>query len=327
MTFSEIRSIFQASESALSVVFLVLSGSSLMSVACAIDPLRAANRIVGRPAFEWSVVSPQGEPPRTTAGMELPVSESFNPSRHADLFVVVAGFGSNEMTSRSLLKDIYRAAAAADAVGGIESGAWLLARAGLLDGYNATTHWEDLTEFEMAFPTVNVLPDRYVIDRDVFTTGGASPTFDIMVELIRRRLGPVAAIDVSSAFIYDEWHDAADAQPHVSLGRPDRHDARLIESIRIMENCLDQPVTIAAVARKVGISPRTLEQMFLRDVNMSPGAYFLSLRLNAAKRLVKNSKVPMADIAERTGFGSSAAFSRAYRRVFAESPSVARRTG
>ncbi len=327
MPYSETKSVFEASDGSLKVVFLVLPGSSLMSVACAIDPLRAANRITAKKAFDWRVVSPDGMPPQMTAGLGLPVSGTFDPDERTDLFVIVSGFGSNEMRNRPLLRNIYKAAISARAVGGIEAGAWLLARTGLLDGYNATTHWEDLAEFELAFPSVNVLPNRYVIDRNVFTTGGASPTFDMMIELVRRRLGPVTAIDVSSAFIYDDWHDAADAQPHVSLGRPGRHDRRLIGAIRIMENCLDRPITIAAISRRVGISSRMLELIFLREVRMSPGAYFLTLRINAARRLVKNSKVPLADVAERTGFGSSAAFSRAYRRAFDESPSEARKAG
>lgn len=327
MPFSATNSVFETSDATLNVVFLVLPGSSLMSVACAIDPLRAANRIAARRAFDWRVVSTDGEPPQMTAGLGFPVSGTFDPKERADLFVIVSGFGSNEMRDRPLLKNIYIAATSARAVGGIEAGAWLLARTGLLDGYNATTHWEDLAEFELAFPSVNVLPNRYVIDRNVFTTGGASPTFDMMIELVRRRLGPVTAIDVSSAFIYDDWHDAADAQPHVSLGRPDRHDQRLIQAVRIMENCLDRPITIAAISRRIGISSRMLELIFLREVRMSPGAYFLTLRNNAARRLVKNSRLALADVAERTGFGSSAAFSRAYRRAFGESPSAARKAG
>lgn len=321
------KSVFEASDSILRVVFLVMPGSSLMSVACAIDPLRAANRIAAKTVFDWHIVSNDGQPPQMTGGLGFPVSATFDPDERTDLFVIVSGFGSNEMRDRSLLKKIYRTAASARAVGGIEAGAWLLARAGLLDGYNATTHWEDLAEFELAFPSVNVLPNRYVIDRNIFTTGGASPTFDMMIELVRRRLGPVTAIDVSSAFIYDDWHDAADAQPHVSLGRPGRHDRRLIQAIRIMESCLDRPITTAAISHRVGISSRMLELIFLREVRMSPGAYFLTLRINAARRLVKNSKVPLADVAERTGFGSSAVFSRAYRRAFGETPSYARKAG
>src|SRR5690349_13523407 len=81
------------------------------------------------------------------------------------------------------------AARSARAVGGVEAGTWLLARAGLLEGRTATTHWEDMEDFSAAFPGVDVRPDRYIIDGPVFTTGGASPTFDLMLALVRARLG------------------------------------------------------------------------------------------------------------------------------------------
>ena len=105
-----------------------------------------------------------------------------------------------------------------DAVGGIEAGSWILARCGLLDNKNATTHWEDQEEFSLRFPRVKLKPDRFVIDDAVFTTGGASPTFDFMLHLIRTRYGYPLALEVSSAFIYDSSHSATDTQPLVSLG-------------------------------------------------------------------------------------------------------------
>ena len=315
------------SESVLRVVVLVFSGSSMMSVACAVDPLRAANKVVGNAVFDWSLVSLDGKPPTTTADIALPVSGKLGSTETADLLVIVAGFGANEMTDRKLLAAIYRAAVRARMVCGIEAGAWLLARAGLLDGRSATTHWEDLADFEMAFPAVNVRPDRYVVDGRFITTGGASPTFDMMIDLIRERLGPIVAIDVASAFIYDGPRDAADAQHFVSLGQADRYDPRLIQAVRIMESRLDKPVTIAAIAKRVGISSRTLETIFLRELGESPGAYFLALRLSAARRLVGNTRVPFAEVAERTGFSSAATFSRAFRNAYGDNPSSFRRDG
>ena len=323
----ENHTLFAASDSPLSVTFLVLPGSSLMSVACAIDPLRAANRVTGRAAFTWTVVSPDGIPPGTTAGLSLPVDGGFDPDARTDLLVVVAGFGAHDIRDRHLLAAIYRVATRCGSVCGIETGAWPLARAGILDGRSATTHWEDLADFEMAFPSINTLPDRYVIDGSLMTSGGASPTFDMMTELVRRRLGPVVAIDVSSVFIHDVWHSAGDAQPHVSLGSGDQHDPRLIGAIRIMEDRIDRPVTIAAIANRLGLSTRTLESVFRKGVGQTPGGYFLQLRLNAGRRLVKNSRIPFADIAERSGFSSAATFSRAYRRAFGENPSTARQNG
>ena len=148
------------------------------------------------------------------------------------------------------------------AVGGVEAGTWLLGHAGLLEGRAATTHWEDMEDFAAAFPGADVRPDRYVIDGPIFTTGGASPTFDLMLHLVRSRLGMAVALDVASVFIYDQARAATDAQPLVSLGRLEGYDPRLAQAIRLMETHVDQPLTVSAIARRTGVTARALEIIF-----------------------------------------------------------------
>lgn len=322
---SEKPSIFRSERETLKVTFLVFSGSSIMCVASAVDPLRAANRISGETLFDFKLVSVTGEAPVTTCGLPVAVSGRFDAAEPIDMLVVVAGFGTQNYTTSALLAGLRRAARAARACGGVEAGTWLVARAGLLEGRSATTHWEDMEDFSAAFPGVDVRPDRYVIDGPVFTSGGASPTFDLMLHLVRTRLGMAAALDVASVFIYDQARAATDAQPLVSLGRLDGYDPRLAQAIRLMEAHVDQPLTIDAVAKRAGVTARTLESIFRKSIGETPGAYYLRLRLSAARRLVVDTRIAMADIAGRTGFSSAAAFSRAFSRAFGEAPVRLRR--
>jgi transcriptional regulator GlxA family with amidase domain len=317
--------IFSPERDPLHVTFLVLSGASIMCVASAIDPLRAANRISGRNVFEWKIVSADGKPPLTSCGMPVAVSGPLDPALRTDVLVAIAGFGNREQATPALLSGIRRAARAARAYGGVEAGAWLIARAGLLEGRAATTHWEDMEDFAAAFPVSDIRPDRYVIDGPAFTTGGASPTFDFMLHLIRSRLGMAVALDVASVFIYEQARASSDAQPLVSLGRLDGYDPRLAQAIRLMEAHIDHPLTIAAIARRAGVTARSLETIFRKSIGETPGAYYLRLRLGAARRLVLDTRIPMADIAARTGFSSAAAFSRAFSRAFGKAPVRMRR--
>jgi transcriptional regulator GlxA family with amidase domain len=133
------------------------------------------------------------------------------------------------------------------------------------------------------------------------------------------------ALDVASVFIYDQAHSSSDAQPLVSLGRLDGYDPRLAQAIRLMEAHIDHPLTMAAIARRAGVTARSLETIFRRSIGETPGAYYLRLRLGAARRLVLDTRVPMADIAARTGFSSAAAFSRAFSRAFGKAPVRMRR--
>ena len=319
-------SIFAPSEAPLAVTLLLLPDSSMMSLASTLDPLRAANRVARRPLFSWRIVTPDGNPATLTCGVPVPAEGALRRDLTGDALIVVAGFNQERHVGAEALARLRGAARGFRALGGIEAGSWLLARAGLLDGLAATTHWEDLEDLAARFPEVNVLPDRFVVDGRVFTSGGASPSFDLMLHLIRSRFGYPLALEVASVFIYDEAHAATDAQPLISLGRLAGHEPRVAEAIRLMEAHLDAPLSTAAIARRLGVSVRTLELLFKRALEVGPGAYYLRLRLQAARRLLLDTRLSMQDIAVRCGFGSHSAFSRIFRQTYAASPSAYRRT-
>lgn len=218
--------IFQQSDQLIRVTLLVVPESSMMSLASALDPMRAANRISGRSLFEWKIVTLSGDPASLTCGVPVTASQCLEECDGGDLLMVIAGFNQLEHVDRGHLKTIKQQSRKYFCVGGVEAGSWILARCGLLDGKNATTHWEDLEDFSVQFPKINLKPDRFVIDGNVFTTGGASPTFDFMLFLIRKRYGYPLALEVSSTFIYDGVHSATDTQPLVSLGMLENNEPR-----------------------------------------------------------------------------------------------------
>ncbi|PRD41437.1 AraC family transcriptional regulator [Phyllobacterium phragmitis] len=321
---SETSPLFFPDTGTLDVTVLVFSGASLLCVASTIDPMRAANRVSGGTLFKWRIVSLDGKPAITTCGLPIAVSGSFDTSKKADMLLVVGGFGTSDIARTTFTANLRRAAHNYRMIGGIEAGSWLLGRAGLLSGRKATTHWEDMEEFTAEFPDTEVRPDRYVIDGPVFTSGGASPTFDLMLHLIRSRVGMSVALDVASVFIYDEAHASSDAQPLVSLGRLDDVHPKLAGAIRLMEGHIDAPLTIGAIAKRCGLSARSLEKIFSKAVGEGPGRYYLRLRLKVARRLITDTRSPLADIAARTGFSSAAAFTRTFRHFEGRPPSALR---
>ena len=322
---NEKPSIFLPEDAPLDVTFLVLPAASILCVASSIDPLRAANRIAGQTLYRWTIVSPDGASPETTCGLPIAASAKFDANARHEVLIVIAGFGTAHYAKGPFIAGLTKAGRRARAIGGVEAGTWLLGRAGLLEGRAATTHFEDMEDFRTAFPGADVRADRYVIDSPVFTCGGASPAFDLMLHLIRSRHGMGLALSVASVFLYDQSRAPADTQPLVSLGQLERNSPRVAAAIRLMENHIDEPVPIASIAARLGVTARTLELTFTKLIGETPGHYFLGLRLAAARKMVTDTSLPMTEIATRTGFSSAAAFSRAFGVRFSKAPASLRR--
>lgn len=300
------------------VALLVLPHASFLSVASTLDPLRCANRHLGYEAFTWVVVSPGLSSVPLTCGLALPCSAHLEAAVGADILLVIAGFRVDEVTTRPLIKDIQRVAAKVGTLGAIDSGAWILAKAGLLAGYRATTHWEDQEDFAAAFPDTHVLPDRFVIDRNRITAGGAAPAFDMMVDLIGRLHGPRLSLEVATSFITDTVEASRPQVRPILNGK--EIDPRLAEAIRIMTASVDAPLKCADLAARLGLSARRLEALFREGLGDSPGAFYLELRLQAARRMLADTRrQPMAVIALRAGFSCPSSLSRAFTRRFGES--------
>ena len=317
--------IFAPSRSPLTIAALVLPQASILEVASVLDPMRAANRHLGSDSYRWRVVSPDGRAVPLTCGIELPSSGPLAAAAGADVLIVIAGFRQAEVATRPLIRDLRRMAPRFAAIGGIDAGAWVLARAGLLDGHRATVHWEDLEDLAAAHPQVEVLPHRFVLSGTRFTAGGAAPAADLMLHLIRSRHGAALALQVAASFITTA-RDGAD--PQVSTPPADlRLDPRVAAALARMDARIDSPEPAAATARHVGVSPRRLEGLFRAALGTTPAAHALDLRLQAARRMLTDTRHPVQEVALRTGFTSPSAFARAFRHRFGQSPTTVRQGG
>ena len=305
----------------LEIEVLVIPESTLISVAAAIEPMRAANRVLGRRQFGWVITTPDGAPAPTHAGIPVPAARPFDPLASAAPLIVIGSFNITAHMTAGLVRRLGRAGRARPMIGGVEAGAWVMARAGLLTGRRATTHWEDLEDFAATYPDIDVVPRRFVIDGNRFTTGGAGPALDLMLELIRIRLGYPLSLEVAKMFIYEQSGRTEQA-PALTLARP--REPHLARAIEVMEANLAEPRSIPRIARAAGVGARHLQTLFNANLGVSPHAYYQAVRLNRARRMLIETRRPALEIAEATGFASPASFSRAYRRQHGESPTETR---
>lgn len=303
------KNILQPENKPLKTAVLVLDETNTLSFAAAVDPMRAANRLAGRHAFDWDYVAATDEPAMLTSGLTVP-GIPLARLEGCDLLIVVAGFQLARHATPALLRGLRRIAATGATLAGIDGGPWLLAEAGLLDGHAATTHWEDLDNFATRFPGVEVQQDRYVVSGNRLTSGGATPAIEMMLHIIGARHTASFASRVAGLFLYDG--PAMPPRPQSRLGGH-KHNALTAKANALMEAALDEPLPLSAIAERLGTSPRSLQQQFRLRLGTTPQDHYLQLRLAEARRLVTDTDLPLMEVALATGFTSQSTFARAFR--------------
>jgi len=305
--------------------FLLLPKFSSLCLANALEPLRAANLIAGRALYKWSLYSPDGKDVVSSSGLATGPTERLSELTGADALFVVSSYDYKRQVSKPLLRDLNQLARRVRILGGLDTGSYMLAEAGLLDNHQATIHWQELAIFEEFFHDVATVTDRFVIDRSRITAGGATTTLDLMLHLIRERHGEALRLDVAGLFIYDGRHVAADPQrpppPMDGLSYP----ADLSPVIALMEGNIEEPLSIGEIAARLGLSQKKLERRIRRILKTTPVAYYQHVRLSAARSMVLETVMPVSEIAVRSGFSSASALTRAFREHFSLTPTDLRR--
>lgn len=286
-------------------------------LANAIEPLRAANGFAGKALYRWSFLGIKTLPVVSSSGLPVMPSETLSRSAGGACLIVMPSYHFQRHTDPATLRALRAAAGRYDRVIGMDTGAWLLAAAGLLDGRRATIHWDELGNFAEAFPEVDVVADRFVIDKDRACCGGATTAFDLILHLIRDRHGPMLTLEVASMFIYAQG------------GRLDEKrydDDELVHAaVSLMRQAVEVPVPVPALAATLGVSRKQLEARFRHYTNATPQGVYRLIRLREAKRMAGTGALSIGEIATRCGYANAAAMTRAFKREFDEVPSAYRR--
>ena len=296
----------------------------MMAFASAIEPLRSANRLRGDKRFEWRLYSRDGAPVRASNGLDIGVHGAIDDGSALDLLLVCAGTrdaGSGDPASHKWLRGLARRGTA---IGGISLGAYVLARAGLLDGRRCALHWESLVAFSEEFPRIRTTPDIFVVDGNRRTCSGGTAALDMMLHLITEREGRALANDVSEQFIHPRIRGMQDSQRMALQSRVGAANDKLIAAIDRMETTNEDPLRVRTIAAEVNLSARQLERLFVKYLRASPSRYYLKLRLDRARSMLLETTKPVLDVAVACGFASASHFSRCYRSVYGHKPSAER---
>src|SRR4249920_2147565 len=317
----------QVQASAQSVGFLLVPGFALMSYAAAIEPLRAANLLSGQELYRWWHAAPRGKPVMASNGVAIITDCGTDKDRTADMVFVCAGGNPATFDDKSVFAWLRRLARRGVAIGGISGGPYLLAKAGLLDERRATLHWEHLPAFREAFPDVAVVPSLFEIDGNRITCSGGISALDMMVALIERDHGRQLAAAVGDWFLHTHIREGMGPQRMDLRLRLGIADEKLLRVLRRMEESVEAPQPRAELALLAGVSVRQLERLFRRHLGHGIHRQYSSMRLERARQLLRETTLPVLDVAIATGFSSSSQLARACKRTFGETPSSTRLSG
>lgn len=292
-----------------------------MAFASACEPLRAANHLAEQELFRWLLISTNGQPVASSSNMLSIVQYDFMNTPKLDMLLIMASYQPEDAVDTTLLNWLKRQAAKGVLMGGVDTGPYALAKAGLLNNYRATVHWEYLDAFSQAFPRVQVKQAMYITDRKRCTAAGGTACLDMMLDLICQQHGQVLAAAVADQFVYGRMRQGSEQQRLDLAQRLPPVPSTVLQAINLMEQHVEDTLSTAQLAAAVGVSLRSLERLFRRWLKTTPGAYYQDLRLLQARSLLQQSGLSVTEIAHQCGFNTLAGFSRAYKNRFGQAPS------
>jgi AraC family carnitine catabolism transcriptional activator len=304
--------------------FLLVDGFSALAFFSAVEPLRVANRLAGKPLFAWRLHSPDGEPAAASSGMRIVVDRPLAAVTPPGTLIVCAGFRPDRGIGRAGDATLRRFARGGGVFGALDTGVEVLAHAGVAGRGPVSIHWEAAADFRARWPGIAVSDALYATGERVFSCAGGTAALDMMLERMARSHGVAFANAVSEQFIHERIRPADAAQRMAPAARLAIRNADVLRVVALMEANLGAPLSSAELARAAGLTVRGMERAFLRHVGVSPQRHYRRLRLERARALLETGSQRVLEVALATGFDSASALGRHFRAAYGVTPSMMR---
>jgi transcriptional regulator GlxA family with amidase domain len=307
-----------ASSKARRIVILAFPGVQPLDVIGPAEVFAGADALAGGGAYTVEVVAKDPGPIMTRSGAYglVPKTTTSRCRGPIDTLVVAGGFGVAEAENDAgLIRWIRSAARRSRRVTSVCSGAFLLARAGLLEGRTVTTHWASTKELARRHPELTVDPNPiFVRDGDVWTSAGVTSGMDLSLALVEEDLGRETAVEIARWLVLFLQRPGGQAQfsSHLSAQLAERRPLRELQSW-IADN-LNADLRVETLAERAAMSPRNFARFFRREIGMTPAAYVEELRIEHGRQLLEESADPVELVSARCGFGTPETMRRAFAR-------------
>jgi transcriptional regulator GlxA family with amidase domain len=305
---------------------LTFPGVQLLDVTGPIQVFTSANDLVanagGAPPYRLKLVTQGDEEDVTTsAGLTLAAGQLSQRSEVPDTLLVAGGPGIEAAAADPALVDwVRRRARQARRVASVCTGAFLLAAAGLLDGRRAVTHWKACARLAQRYPAVRVEPDPiFVRDGTVWTSAGVTAGIDLALALVEEDLGRAVALAVARELVVFLKRPGGQAQFSAALALQSAED-KFGGLHAWINGHLASDLSLSVLAGQAGMSERSFSRNYAEATGQTPARAIERLRVEAARRLLSESRTPIKRIAQRCGFGSEETMRRSFLRLLAVTP-------
>ena len=307
------------------VVALAYDRLCTFEFGCTVELFALERPELGVDWYDFAVCAVEPGPIRAAGGFTITAPYAPELLQQADTIVIPGWRGPDEAPPPALLAQLRAAHARGARLCSICSGVFVLAAAGLLDGQRATTHWRYTDQLARRYPAIEVLPDDLYVDSgQIITSAGSAAGIDMLLHLVRRDYGAQVGNLVAQRLVVAPHREGGQAQ---YLPRPMAHDekGRLSRLMDWVRSHPAEPHSVASMAARAAMSPRTLQRQFRDATGMGPVEWVIRERVAIVKDLLETADIPLAQVAERAGFGSEESLRHHFRRLASTTPGAYRR--
>lgn len=296
--------------------FALLPHFTMMALSAAIEPLRMANHLSGKTLYRWSLISRDGQPVKASDGLTVNVDCSYAQHESFDAVIMCGGVAIKEVVSKVDTNWLNFLDRKRLTLGGICTGSYALAKAGLLDNVTCTIHWELLASWQEDFPKINSTNQLYTIENYRWCSSGGTAPMDLILSIVGRAYGKQLQMSICEMFSHKELRDESEMQRIPLQHLVGANQSKLQDIVRLMEANIEEPLSLDELASLVGLSRRQLERLFQKYLHCSPHKYYMQIRLTRARQLIKQTNISIIEVAICCGFVSTPHFSKCYRKAF-----------
>lgn len=287
-----------------------------------IDPFRVANYLDGIAHFDWSVASMSGGSCTASNGLKIDTECLASlPGTDWDFVIVSSSWAPETHCEPPLLSALKIFSKNGCTMGSLDTGAFILAEAGLLRARTVTVHYEHIDAFRELYPTTDVIEDLFVFESDVVSCCGGAAAIDFGLQIVKSVKGEVLA-NQTARYLYQE-----NIRPAGTRQQPESQEplgrsvpGPIKDAVRVMEQHLEDVLSIPEICKLVGVSQRHLDRLFSQHVKKTPALYYRHIRLDRARGLITQTDMPLSEVCVAAGFLNPVHFSRIYKERFGLSP-------